>query len=223
MSTVENARTGVLFDVDGVLLDSIPAYQRAWHSWADEYGISVEAIWATAHGRRPIDIIRLTAPGVNEQAALHRFEELIGAEYERAPAMPGARNLLERISTIRALVTSGSRVLVQRAFRRLDLPVPRIGVYGADVAVGKPDPACYTLAAQRLELDPWACVVVEDAPNGVAAGKAAGMAVIAVSTTHTPEQLHQADLVVSALHEVADAIASLTDRRPQRETKIGGE
>lgn len=207
---MESASTGVLFDVDGVLLNSIPAYQRAWRVWADEYGISEDAIWATAHGRRPIDIIRLNAPRVNEKAALHRIEELIGTEYERVPAMSGARDLLERISAVWAVVTSGSHALVQRAFRRLDLPVPRIGVYGADVAVGKPDPACYRLAAQRLELDPRACVVVEDAPNGVAAGKAAGMTVIAVSTTHALEALQQADLVVSSLHEVADAVSRLT-------------
>jgi mannitol-1-/sugar-/sorbitol-6-phosphatase len=210
VSSRASVRSGVLFDVDGVLLDSIPAYQRAWRAWADEYGISEKAIWATAHGRRPIDIIRLNAPGVNEQTALHRFEELIDAEYERVSAMSGARDLLERNSAVWALVTSGSHALVRRAFRRLDLPMPRIGVYGADVAVGKPDPSCYRLAAQRLELDPRACVVVEDAPNGVVAGKSAGMTVIAVSTTHTLEQLHQADLVVPSLHEVADAVASLT-------------
>lgn len=107
-------------------------------------------------------------------------------------------------------IFSGSQALVQQAFRRLDLPVPRFGVYGADVAVGKPDPACYQLAAQRLDLDPLACVVVEDAPNGVAAGKAAGMTVIAVTTAHAAGQLHQAGLVVSSLYEVGEAVSHLT-------------
>ncbi|HEX5121150.1 MAG TPA: HAD-IA family hydrolase [Pseudonocardiaceae bacterium] len=199
----------MLFDVDGVLLDSIPAYQRAWRTWADEYGISEDSIWATAHGRRPIDIIRLCAPLVNERAAVRRFEELIGVEYEWVPAMTGASDVLERISAAWAVVTSGSHALVQRAFRRLHLPVPRVWVDGADVAVGKPDPACYRLAAHRLELDPRACVVVEDAPNGVAAGKAAGMTVIALRTTHALGQLHQADLVVPSLHDVADAVSRL--------------
>lgn len=76
-------RGGVLLDVDGVLLNSIPAYRQAWGAWADEYGIGRDALWATAHGRRPVDIIHLNAPQVNEHAALQRFEELIGTEYER--------------------------------------------------------------------------------------------------------------------------------------------
>jgi sugar-phosphatase len=199
-----------LFDVDGVLLNSIPAYRQAWSAWAAEYGIGMDALWATANGRRPIDIIHLNAPQVNERAALQRIEELIATEYERVPAMAGARDLLQRIPATWAVVTSGSQALVQRAFRRLDLPVPRIGVYGADVADGKPNPACYQLAAQCLDLDPTACVVVEDAPNGVAAGKAAGMTVVAVTTTHAAGQLRQADLVVSSLYEVAEAVLHLT-------------
>jgi sugar-phosphatase len=200
----------VLLDVDGVLLNSIPAYRQAWGAWADEYGIGRDALWATAHGRRPVDIIHLNAPQVNEHAALQRFEELIGTEYERVPAMAGARDLLQQIQAVWTVVTSGSQDLVQRAFRRLALPVPRIGVYGADVAAGKPDPACYLLAAERLDVNPMACVVVEDAPSGVAAGKAAGMTVIAVTTTHDAKQLHQADVVVSSLYEVGEAVSSLT-------------
>ena len=199
--------SGVLFDVDGVLLDSIPAYRLAWHAWADEYGISEDAIWAVAHGRRPVDIIRLTAPQVDEQAALRRIEELVDAQYARVEVMPGARALLERLAEVWGVVTSGSRALVEGTFSRLALPAPHAGVYGADVVAGKPDPACYRLAAQRLDLDPRTCLVVEDAPNGVAAGKAAGMTVIAVTTTHAEGRLRQADLVVSSLHEVADALA----------------
>ncbi|HEX7993088.1 MAG TPA: HAD-IA family hydrolase [Streptosporangiaceae bacterium] len=199
-----------MFDVDGVLLDSIRAYRRAWHVWADEYRVSEDAIWSTAHGRRPIDISRLNAPWVSEQAALRRIEELIDTEYAQVPAMSGARDLLRRIPGRWAVVTSGSRAVVQRAFRRLDLPEPPAGVYGADVATGKPHPACYQLAAQRLKLNPRDCVVVEDAPSGVTAGKAAGMAVIAVTSTHTLEQLLQADLVVSSLHEVPEAVSRLT-------------
>lgn len=124
--------------------------------------------------------------------------------------MAGARDLLQQIQAVWTVVTSGSQDLVQRAFRRLALPVPRIGVYGADVAAGKPDPACYLLAAERLDVNPMACVVVEDAPSGVAAGKAAGMTVIAVTTTDDAKQLHQADVVVSSLYEVGEAVSSLT-------------
>ena len=205
---MECAYAGVLFDVDGVLLDSIETYRRAWGKWAGEHHVGEDAIWAVAHGRRPVDIIRLSAPGVDQRAGLRRFEALIAVEYGRVPAMPGARDLLERLSVAWAVVTSGSRALVDQAFRRLDLPAPDAGVYDSDVTLGKPDPACYRLAAQRLDLDPRACVVVEDAPSGVAAGKAAGMTVIAVTTTHACWQLKDADRVVSALPEVADALSS---------------
>jgi mannitol-1-/sugar-/sorbitol-6-phosphatase len=201
---VKNA--GVLFDVDGVLLDSIGAYRRAWRIWGAEHRVGEDDIWAVAHGRRPVDIIRLSAPDVEKDAGLRRFEVLIAAEYGQVPAMPGARDLLERLSVAWAVVTSGSRATVDRAFRRLDLPVPHAGVYDSDVTLGKPDPACYRLAAQRLGLDPRACVVVEDAPSGVAAGKAAGMTVIAVTTTHAECELKDADHVVRGLPEVADAL-----------------
>jgi sugar-phosphatase len=213
MPAAECARYGVLFDVDGVLLDSIPAYQRAWRAWAGEYGIDEDLIWVSAHGRRPIDIVRLNGLA-DEPRALGRFEELIGVEYEQVPAMSGAGDVLARIASAWAVVTSGDGVLVRRAFARLGLPMPRVGVCGADVAVGKPDPACYRLAAQRLYLDPQACVVVEDAPTGVAAGKAADMTVIAVSTTHTPRQLYQADLVLPSLHELVEAVQHVTSRQP---------
>jgi beta-phosphoglucomutase-like phosphatase (HAD superfamily) len=87
--TTDSVRAGVLFDVDGVLLDSIPAYRRVWHVWADEYGVSEDAIWSTAHGRRPIDIIRLNAPWVSEQAALRRIEELSTPNTRRYRPCPG--------------------------------------------------------------------------------------------------------------------------------------
>lgn len=205
---MERAYAAVLFDVDGVLLDSIDAYRRAWRAWGAEHQIGEDAIWAVAHGRRPVDIIRLSAPQLEERAGLRRFEALIAAEYGRVPAMPGARDLLGGLSVAWAVVTSGSQGLVDRAFGRLELPVPRVGVYDSDVTAGKPDPACYRLAARRLGVAPSACVVVEDAPSGVAAGKAAGMTVIAVTTTHAGSELGQADRTVYSLPEVAEALAS---------------
>jgi hypothetical protein len=132
---------GCIFDVDGVLLDSIPAYRRAWASWAIEHVVEERAIWAVAHGRRPVDIIRATAGHLNETAALRRFEILIEAGYEQVNAVAGAREILERLPrSAWAVATSGDRRLVERAFHRLRLPQPHVGVYGEDVTSGKPDP-----------------------------------------------------------------------------------
>jgi mannitol-1-/sugar-/sorbitol-6-phosphatase len=179
---------GCIFDVDGVLLDSIPAYRRAWAAWAMEHGVEERAIWAVAHGRRPVDIIRATAGRLNETAVLGRFETLIEVEYEHVNAVAGAREILERLPRPAwAVATSGDRRLVERAFHRLRLPPPHVGVYGEDVTLGKPDPSCYLLAARRMGLRPDECAVIEDAPTGVAAGKAAGM------TNRIPQHEHSAD------------------------------
>lgn len=208
---------GCIFDVDGVLLDSIPAYRRAWASWAIEHGVEDRAIWAVAHGRRPVDIIRATAGHLNETAALRRFESLIEVEYEQVNAVAGAREILERLPpSAWAVATSGDRRLVERAFHRLRLPQPHVGVYGEDVTSGKPDPSCYLLAARRMGLRPGQCAVIEDAPTGVAAGKAAGMTVIAVTTTHGAEELHQADQVHRSLYEVAATVSAGLRHLPDR-------
>lgn len=208
---------GCIFDVDGVLLDSLPAYRRAWASWALEHGVEERAIWAVAHGRRPVDIIRATAGRLNETAALRRFEILIEVEYEHVNAVAGAREILQRLPwPAWAVATSGDRRLVERAFHRLRLPRPHVGVYGEDVTSGKPNPSCYLLTARRMGLRPDECVVIEDAPTGVAAGKAAGMTVIAVTTTHGAEELHQADQVHGSLYEVAATVSAGLRHLPDR-------
>jgi sugar-phosphatase len=91
-----------------------------------------------------------------------------------------------------------------------------VGVYGEDVTLGKPDPSCYLLAARRMGLRPGECAVIEDAPTGVAAGKAAGMTVIAVTTTHAAVELHHADQVHGSLHEVATAVSAGLRHLPDR-------
>jgi mannitol-1-/sugar-/sorbitol-6-phosphatase len=208
---------GCIFDVDGVLLDSIPAYRRAWAAWAMEHGVEERAIWAVAHGRRPVDIIRATVGRLNETAVLRRFEALIEVEYEHVNAVAGAREILERLPRPAwAVATSGGRRLVERALQRLRLPQPHVGVYGEDVTLGKPDPSCYLLAARRMGLRPDECAVVEDAPTGVAAGKAAGMTVIAVTTTHGAEELHHADQVHGSLYEVAATVSAGLRHLPDR-------
>jgi sugar-phosphatase len=170
-----------------------------------------------AHGRRPVDIIRATAGHLNETAALRRFEILIEAGYEQVNAVAGAREILERLPrSAWAVATSGDRRLVERAFHRLRLPQPHVGVYGEDVTSGKPDPSCYLLAARRMGLRPGECAVIEDAPTGVAAGKAAGMTVIAVTTTHGAEELPQTDQVHRSLHEVAVTVSAGLRHLPDR-------
>ena len=114
-----------IFDVDGVVLDSIPAYQKAWAAWAKEYGVDEEVIWAVAHGRRPVDIIRSVAGRLDATASLKRFEDLIQVEYETVEAHDGAHDLLTTLPwSSWAVATSGDQALVEAAFRRLRLPAP---------------------------------------------------------------------------------------------------
>ncbi|MDQ6741994.1 MAG: HAD-IA family hydrolase [Candidatus Dormibacteraeota bacterium] len=193
-------RACALFDLDGVLLDSVPAYTRAWHAWCLEWGVEEAAVWALAHGRRPRDVISMVGPGLEAGRALQALETLIAAEYKAVEAFPGAADLLGRLwPGSWAIVTSGGRRLVAPAFRRLGLPLPTVLVSGDDVVAGKPDPTCYLIAAERLGARAEACIVVEDAPAGIRAAAAAGMATLAVATTHAPEELGEAGEVHPSL------------------------
>jgi sugar-phosphatase len=142
----------VLFDVDGVLINSLPAYSAAWMRWADEYGLPLQTIAAVAHGRRPADIIGLVldVDGSKRAHALSVFETLLARESGVIQAIPGARALLDALPIGSwAVVTSGARQATTSSFFRLRLPLPEESVFGEDVATGKPDPSCYRLGASR--------------------------------------------------------------------------
>src|SRR2546430_768853 len=165
----------ILFDLDGVLVDSRECIELIWHAWAAERGLDAADFLRVAHGRRIAETLRLVAPQLDasvEAAVLDAMEEV---ETRGLRAAPGAAALLRQLSEAqRAIVTSGSRAVATLRLRTAGLPTPGVFVTAGDVERGKPGPEGELLAAGRLGGAPPGCVVVEDLPPRVAAGKGAG-------------------------------------------------
>jgi sugar-phosphatase len=202
----------LLFDVDGVLLDSTAAYRHAWARWAADHDLP--PIGHCAYGRRPIDIIRAAAPQLDPATELQKFRHIL-ASVEHVAAMAGARELLLALPAgTWAVVSSGERQEIVGRMAKAGLPTSEVAVAGEDVTNGKPDPSGYRLAALRLGAPPARCVVIEDAPAGVTAAKTAGMRVVAVCTTHDETQLAAADRIYGTLAEAAPSLlADVADLR----------
>lgn len=190
-----------LFDIDGTLVDSTPAVERAWRTWAAENGFDGDEILAVSHGRRSEDTLAdLLAPELVAPAYRRVFELEMG-DLESVVALPGAAGVLASLPRDRwAAVTSGSRELMSARLAAAGLPVPEVMITAEDVDAGKPDPSGYLLAAERLGADPVDCLVIEDAPAGLEAGTRAGCRVIAVATSHSPEQLAGYEIIPDLTH-----------------------
>lgn len=194
----------ILFDIDGTLVDSTPAVERTWRSWAAARGMDGEAILAVSHGRRSEDTIADVLPPGQRAAAVVELEQMELDDLDSVVALPAAGELLAGLPPERwAAVTSGSRRLMRARLAAAGLPVPAVLVTADDVSQGKPDPAGYLLAAESLGFAAEHCLVVEDAPAGLQAGRAAGAHVLAVATSHPAEGLGPADAVVADLTRVS--------------------
>ena len=205
MARVEVEVAGVLFDMDGVLVSSIASAERCWKLWAKHYGVPGWETLRIPHGVRAIDIVRLLKPEIDAYEGLKLIEDMEVADVSDVELLPGAQALLESLPRGRwTIVTSAGRRLLLARLNAAGLPVPERLIAAEDVTRGKPDPEPYVRGAEILGRDVRQCVVVEDAPSGVKAGLAAGARVLAVTGTHTPEQLHEAGAtwVVRSLREV---------------------
>ncbi len=204
-SSAAVAASAVLFDLDGVLVDSMRMVEKAWLRWAGEQQLDADEVLAVIHGRRGQDSVRMLAPHLDPAQQVLRisaYETEAGGD--GLTAIPGAAECVEFARRGRwAVVTSGGRELATRRLALVGLPVPEVLVTGDDVEQGKPDPEPYLRAATALGVPAAACVVVEDAPAGVLAGQRAGMTVLAVTTTHPAAELTQADRVFPGMGEVA--------------------
>jgi mannitol-1-/sugar-/sorbitol-6-phosphatase len=194
---------GLLFDMDGVLVSSIGSVVRCWRIWAKKYDVPNAETYEVPHGMRAIDIIRSLRPDIDPLQGLREIEDLEIADTSDLRVLPGAKELLESLPPERwAIVTSATRRLMLGRLEVAGLPAPERIISADDVERGKPDPEPYRRGADLLGCRPEECVVVEDAPSGVGAGKAAGSQVLGVVGTHTLAQLHQADWVVQSLEGV---------------------
>ena len=194
----------VLFDLDGVLVNSTHSVERQWRLWASEIGVSPEQVLEIAHGRRTLEVVRLLRPDLDAEAEVIRLEAREAEDTDGVVVMPGAAELLASIPAERwGIVTSGTRHLATSRLRFAQLPIPRVLVCGDEVTNGKPHPKPYLTGAQMLGMGPRECLVIEDAPAGIAAGHAGGMRVIALASTYAREELLDADAVVSKLSQIA--------------------
>jgi sugar-phosphatase len=182
------ACSALLFDLDGVLIDSTPAVTRVWTQWAVAHGFDPADVVRRAHGRPSIATIRDYLPHGDHEAGNRNVERCEIADLNGVITLPGARELLSSLPADRwTIVTSCTRPLAEVRLRAAGLPIPPRLLTCDDVKNGKPDPEPYLKGASLVGVSPGVCVVVEDAPAGIRAGKAAGARVIACRTT-APEQ-----------------------------------
>ena len=194
----------ILFDLDGVLMDSRVAVERAWERWAARHGIDPVAVLAEAHGRRTIDTIRVIAPLLDAETEARLLEDAEAVDFDGVTTLPGAAELLGALpSGSWTVVTSGTRALATGRLAHGGLPIPEQLITADDVERGKPDPQPYLAGAAALGVDPGDCLVIEDAPAGIEAGKAAGMTVLALATTFDASALAAADYLAGSLVDVA--------------------
>jgi sugar-phosphatase len=195
---------GILFDMDGVLISSIDSVRRCWRRWAKMYGVPNAEEYEVPHGVRAIDVVKMLRPDIDPQKGLRAIEDMEVDDVAGLTVLPGVKALLQGLSPERwAIVTSSTGRLLLARLKAAGLPVPERIISADNVERGKPDPEPYRRGAELLGFRPEDCVVFEDAPSGVGAGKAAGCRVLGVLGTHSAEDLRDADWIVGSLEGVA--------------------
>lgn len=196
----------VLFDMDGVLVDSTHAVARVWSKWAVAHGFDPDVVVRAAHGRPSITTVREFLPQADAHAENREVERQEIEDLEGVIAIPGAIALVNSLPAGRWIVaTSATRALAEVRLRAAGIPVLREMITSDDIQRGKPDPEPYLKAAARLGFPAADCVVIEDAPAGIRAGKAAGARVIGLPTTSNQAALQaaRADWVVRDCADIA--------------------
>ena len=196
---------GFLFDLDGTLVDSLPAVERSWINWALSWGVNPQDVLAFIHGKQAITSLRHFMEGESEETIQKEFlklEQIEATDTEGVTALPGAHLLLSELNRQDipwAIVTSGSMPVASARHKAANLPEPEVFITAEQVKHGKPQPDAYLLGAERLGLAPEDCVVVEDAAAGVMAGLAAGCKVIAVNAPDDTPGIENVDFDLTTL------------------------
>ena len=214
----------VLFDLDGVLIDSTRAVARVWHHWAVEHGFDPDEVISRAHGRPSLTTVREYLPNADHAAENREVERREIEDLEGVVLLPGSARLLKELPADRwTIVTSCTRPLAETRLRAAGLPIPSRMVTSNDIKDGKPYPEPYLKGASVLGYSAAECVVVEDVPAGIRSGKAAGATVIAFRTTVQDLELRTAgaDWVldncsgISVVRKDADLALALRGDPPQ--------
>jgi mannitol-1-/sugar-/sorbitol-6-phosphatase len=204
--------TAILSDLDGVLVDSHASIMRAWRWWGALHGVESAAIEGVQHGRPSAEVIAALVPGLDAEAESRAIDLRQAHDTDGVIALPGAHELFSGREPM-AVVTSCTVPLATARLRAAGLTVPKVLVTPERLSRGKPDPEGYLLAAATLGAEPADCVVFEDAPAGIEAGRAAGMHVVGITTTHAPEELDA--------HELAPSIAAWLGARDGGRAQTG--
>ena len=193
----------ILFDLDGVLVDSTGAVDREWRDWGRRKGVDGDAIMAIAHGVRTIEVIRRVAPHLDAEIEASAIESHEAGDQSGVVVMPGALELVKSIPDGHwGVVTSGSRLLAANRLLYCGLPVPEVLVTSDDVTHGKPHPEPYLKGAELLGVRPADCLVIEDAPAGIQSARAGGMKVVGITSTYAADKLSAADAVIRRLGQI---------------------
>jgi sugar-phosphatase len=194
----------ILSDLDGVLVDSHASIMRSWRWWGALHGVEADVIAAIEHGRPSGEVIAALVPDVDALQESQAIDLRQAGDVDDVVALPGAHELFLGAHPV-AVVTSCTDTLARARLGAAGLPVPAVLVTPERLSRGKPDPEGYLLAASELGFRAADCVVFEDAPAGVDAGRAAGCHVVGITTTHDPAELDA--------HELAPSVAGWLARR----------
>jgi mannitol-1-/sugar-/sorbitol-6-phosphatase len=193
----------ILFDMDGVLMDSTPSVERVWRIWAAKHALEPERIAPLAHGRRSIETIRAVAPDLDAEKENVVVEQMEIDDKEGVTALPGAAELLAHLPSDQfAIVTSATLPLAMARLGYAGIPVPRYMITANDVFHGKPSPEPFLKGAALLGFAPADCLVFEDTPAGISSARSAGMQAIALQTTYPANQLQAAHAIIGNLADV---------------------
>ena len=197
---VELQVSGILFDMDGVLVSSLGSVERSWAKWGEMRGVDGAKAILTAHGKRAIETIRLLRPDLDDVKELEVIEQIEIDDKDDIRILPGIPELLKGLPPKSWTVcTSATKRLARVRMEHAGLDVPADFISADMVDHGKPHPEPYLRGAALLGFAPDRCLVIEDAPAGCESGKAAGCTVLATLFSHSAEQLSQADYRVASL------------------------
>lgn len=192
----------IVFDKDGVLVDTMALIRETWADWATARGIDAREVLESIH-MTAYELLARFAPSADP---VDEIRWIAGRQSRRegsVAAFPGAARLVSSLPRDSwAVVTSARRDAALRHLHTAGLPLPGVLVCAEDTPRGKPHPDGYLLAAEGLGVPPEECVAVEDAPAGIRAARDAGMPVIAVATTYTAGELRDADALIDALAQL---------------------
>lgn len=192
--------TALLFDLDGVLVDSVQCVRSVCTDWALAHSLDPEFVLRSGQGRRVQDTVRAVAPHLDLETEVARLVAMEAQTTDGLYPIEGASELLAALPpNAWAVVTSGAREVATLRLRYVGLPIPGTLITADDVSQGKPHPEGYLAAARALGRTPSDCVVIEDAPPGIEAAIAAGMRSIGIAGTFAAADLSRATAVLPSL------------------------